>query len=328
MTLNLPQQKTVRILRHSHCFDGFCSAAIFARFYRDYVDPNATFRHRGLSHNDPGPIDSAHFDSDVHAIVDFRYSDHPKLDWWFDHHRSAFPTPEDRAHFHRHQSTQRQWDPKAPSCAGFIAKKLEETHGFDPRPIASIVHWADIIDAARFPTPEFVVRPTEPALQLMHACAHLDDGTLAEQVIAGLAAGDIKAVARLPMIQELFATLQHNLDESMVWMKTSMERTKVVAFVNYEDRPCTPGLKFAPYLLEPDMTYAIAMTKGAGFMKLLVGSNPWRPEARKHDISKICERYGGGGHAVVGGISLPNASPEDGMKIAREIIQTLTESPS
>ena len=26
---------------------------------------------------------------------------------------------------------------------------------------------------------------------------------------------------------------------------------------------------------------------------------------RTHDISKICERYGGGGHAVVGAIALP-----------------------
>ena len=34
------------------------------------------------------------------AIVDFKYSPSPGVTWWFDHHLSAFLTPEDEAHFH------------------------------------------------------------------------------------------------------------------------------------------------------------------------------------------------------------------------------------
>jgi len=37
------------------------------------------------------------FDGDENAIVDFKYSNSPKLTWWFDHHQSAFLTAADAA---------------------------------------------------------------------------------------------------------------------------------------------------------------------------------------------------------------------------------------
>ena len=48
----------------------------------------------------------------------------------------------------------------------------------------------------------------------------------------------------------------------------------------------------------------MALTRGSQRTKISVGSNPWAPRPRTHNIAKICERYGGGGHAVVGAISL------------------------
>jgi hypothetical protein len=39
---------------------------------------------------------SRNFDGDENAIVDFKYSD-PRVTRWFDHHQSAFLTPEDAA---------------------------------------------------------------------------------------------------------------------------------------------------------------------------------------------------------------------------------------
>ena len=41
----------------------------------------------------------ADFDADDSAIVDFRYSTHPRLGWFFDHHVSAFQLPGQREHF-------------------------------------------------------------------------------------------------------------------------------------------------------------------------------------------------------------------------------------
>ena len=53
--------------------DGAASAAVFTRFYRERLRPEATFTYQGLSHK-PGaePIDPAVFTGDENAIVDFR----------------------------------------------------------------------------------------------------------------------------------------------------------------------------------------------------------------------------------------------------------------
>ena len=60
--------------------------------------------------------------------------------------------------------------------------------------------------------------------------------------------------------------------------------------------------KFIPYYLYPETTYTVALTRGSQRTKISVGSNPGRRAARI--TSPKFERYGGGGHAVVGAISL------------------------
>ncbi len=43
----------------------------------------------------------------------------------------------------------------------------------------------------------------------------------------------------------------------------------------------------------------------------------------KHNLASICERYGGGGHARVGAISLAPGEVEQARKIAVEIVEEL-----
>jgi len=47
------------------------------------------------------------------------------------------------------------------------------------------------------------------------------------------------------------------------------------------------------------------------------------PVPRTHKINEICERYGGGGHPVVGAVSLPRAELERARTIAAEIVAEL-----
>ncbi len=44
---------------------------------------------------------------------------------------------------------------------------------------------------------------------------------------------------------------------------------------------------------------------------------------RPHNIAEICERYGGGGHAVVGAVSLKPEDLELGTQYMQEIIEEL-----
>jgi hypothetical protein len=81
--------------------------------------------------------------------------------------------------------------------------------------------------------------------------------------------------------------------------------------------------KFIPYYLHPEATYSIGVSLSPFRSKISVGSNPWAPRPRTHDLAKICERYGGGGHAVVAAISLAPESIDEARRIAEDIVQEL-----
>ena len=85
----------VRVFFHGKCFDGTASAALFSRFYRERIRSDVDFQFTGLVHRAGALFNEADFDGDENAIVDFKYSASPKITWWFDHHQSAFLSPED-----------------------------------------------------------------------------------------------------------------------------------------------------------------------------------------------------------------------------------------
>jgi hypothetical protein len=85
--------------------------------------------------------------------------------------------------------------------------------------------------------------------------------------------------------------------------------------------------KFIAYHLFPEARYTVVVTRDPKRAKVSVGSNPWARPPRAHDISKICERYGGGGHPVVGAVSLAPDRLDDARRIAGEIASTLRADP-
>src|SRR6202453_2202505 len=88
-----------RIFFHDKCFDGACSASLFTRFHRECVRTADTFSYHGLVHRAGALFDESAFGDGENAIVDFKYSASPRVTWWFDHHQSAFLTPEDQKDF-------------------------------------------------------------------------------------------------------------------------------------------------------------------------------------------------------------------------------------
>jgi nanoRNase/pAp phosphatase (c-di-AMP/oligoRNAs hydrolase) len=61
-------------------------------------------------------------------------------------------------------------------------------------------------------------------------------------------------------------------------------------------------------------------------MKVSVGSNPWAPSPPVVNLAKICERYGGGGHARVGAVSFDLNQQEVARTAAKEIVEELRAS--
>src|ERR1700743_175988 len=149
----------VRVFYHDKCFDGACSASLFTRFHRECVAAGATYEYHGLVHRAGALFDEAQFMGDENAIVDFKYSASPQITWWFDHHLSAFLTPEDHQNFLACQqdpvcSQRKFFDPHYTSGTRFLAHIAEPMFGFDTKPVAELIHWADIVDGALYESPE------------------------------------------------------------------------------------------------------------------------------------------------------------------------------
>jgi hypothetical protein len=101
-----------------------------------------------------------------------------------------------------------------------------------------------------------------------------------------------------------------------------------VVQVDLADTGIAGANKFIAYHLFPEARYTVVVTKDKGRTKVSVGSNPWARPPRAHDISKLCERYGGGGHPVVGAVSLAGDRLADARRIAGEIAAALRAEPN
>ena len=78
--------------------------------------------------------------------------------------------------------------------------------------------------------------------------------------------------------------------------------------------------KFVPYYLHPESIYSVGLSKSSFRVKVSVGSNPWAPSPPVVNLAKICERYGGGGHARVGAISFEVTQHEAARIAAKESV--------
>src|SRR5947209_1166127 len=156
----------VRVLYHDHCFDGTASAAYVSRFLRSKFYPEAEFFYTGLAHRADQLFEDRLFDGDINAIVDFKYATHPNLTWWFDHHQSAFLSPEDAEHFRHDTSGRKFLDPSYRSCTKFISTLVKERYGFEAPDLEELVTWADIVDGALYESAEAAVKMDAPAMRL------------------------------------------------------------------------------------------------------------------------------------------------------------------
>jgi hypothetical protein len=316
----------VRVFYHDKCFDGACSAALFSRFYQERVRGDAEFVYSGLLHRAGALFDEKQFDGDENAIVDFKYSSSPKITWWFDHHESAFLSPADAAHFEQEQSNHKFYDPAFKSCTSFIAMIAEEHFGFDPRPVAELVYWTDIVDGAMYDDAKSAVEMKAPAMKLTMAIEASSDRTFVKQLIPLLAYHPLAKILEEPFVAAVVPPLLERHGRSVDILRQRTEEKDGTIFFDITDLDLEGYNKFIPYYLHPDSVYSIGLSKSSFRVKVSVGSNPWSKREPTVNLAKVCERYGGGGHARVGAISFDVTQGEAARKAALEIVEELRAS--
>jgi hypothetical protein len=316
----------LKVFYHDRCFDGACSAALFSRFYRERISSDVEFAYSGLLHRAGALFNEDDFDGDQNTIVDFKYSPSPRITWWFDHHESAFLTPADAAHFEQDQSNCKFYDPSFRSCTSFIATVAEQRFGFNPAPVAELVRWADVIDGALYADAKTAVEMKEPAMQLTMVIESTQEAQFVPQIIPLLASKPLHEVIRAPFIAPLLPPLLERHAKSIALLRERIESKEGTLFFDVTDHELEGYNKFVPYYLHPESVYSVGLSKSSFRMKVSVGSNPWAPSPPQVNLAKICERYGGGGHARVGAISFDVNQQSAAREAAQEIVQELRAS--
>jgi hypothetical protein len=320
----------VRVFYHDKCFDGACSASLFTRFHRERVSPGACYEYHGLVHRAGALFDESEFSGDENAIVDFKYSSSSRITWWFDHHLSAFLTPDDHAHFLACQqdpvcSAHKFFDPTYTSCTSFLAHIASTHFGFSTEPVADLIRWADIVDGARYESPEAAVEMAAPAMKLTLIIESAQDPAFIPRLIPLLTEMPLAEVLSQSFVAPLLPPLLERHRAAVDLIRSRAEEKNGTIFFDITDHPLEGFNKFIPYYLHPNATYSIGLSKSSFRTKVAVGSNPWThaDPSKMLNLAQICERYGGGGHARVGAISFPPDKEDQARAVAAEIVAEL-----
>ncbi len=316
--------RVLKIFFHDNCFDGASSAAVFADFYRQVIDPRADVELQGVQHQPGDPFAGLPLNGDDNACLDFRFSPAPEMNWWFDHHASAFQPPELRAVFEADTGGHKFYDPTARSNTLFMTGVLRERFGYQlPDSFDEVVDWADLIDAARFTSPAQAVELAEPALQLMTWLEANRDRSLTHRFIELLGHQPLAEIAAAPWVRESLEPLLAAHHRAIELVRGRAEMTNGVVYFDLADDGVPSINKFISYFLHPEAAYTVSLVRAPRRLKVSVGANPWFPERRRHDISTICERYGGGGHPFVGAVSLAPDQIDRARQVLAEIVAEL-----
>src|SRR5262249_33657375 len=123
-------------------------------------------------------------------------------------------------------------------------------------------------------------------------------------------------IAASPYVSEALAPLLQRHRRAIDTIRARAQEQDGVVFFDLTGDGIEAHNKFIAYMQFPSCRYTVGLTRGPPLVTTSTGYTPWSPAPRTHDIACICERYGGGGHPVVGAISLP----PDQLGRAREIV--------
>src|ERR1700682_686393 len=299
----------VRLCFHDRCFDGTASAALFYRFYRERFDKTAEFGFSGMTHRAAHPWEDGILDGDENVIVDFKYSNSPRLTWWFDHHQSAFLTPDDAKHFREHPRPHLFYEPDYKSCTKLIATVAKEKFGFNTKPLEDLIPWRDIIDGAQYPTAQSAVEIAEPATQLALVIEAAPEDGLPARIIPELAYRPLAEMIKLPLVAKYLGPLLERHRKSIGILRQRAEARDNVIFFDVSDLDLEGYNKFIPYLLHPECVYSVSVSSSAQRAKVSLGTTPWNQATADKNLASLAEQYGGGGHPRVAAISFEPRGP-------------------
>lgn len=303
-------------------FDGVTSAALLADFLEKRGDRIGNYfaidhgnfnKNRWLNFKFKNPA----------AVVDFAY--HPSLVFWFDHHPTTFIKEEWRRKFK--PSRFHCWKTDYFSAYHLVFDSLTKNFNYQPpRYFCELTKWADIIDGARYDSAGQTIKLKEPALQID---GFIEQNAAETAVLIGLikilGKQSLRRIAERPEIKNAVRKFQKETKMVLKFYEKNLRIFGLVGFLDLSGDKFAE-MPFAPFYLRPKLSYRLLLKKNKQKFCLSAGFNPWSKKKNKIDVGKFLrEKYGGGGHYNVGGVSgLRNV--KEAQKIAGEIIDFLNKN--
>jgi hypothetical protein len=312
------------VASHGHCFDGLSSAVLFTRLMHERGLGNAEFDYKACGYGmNQQRSEEKLLTGDENAILDYRFSSSSKLTWYFDHHRTAFPTQADRAAFDAAHNPNFFFDATYSSCTKLIADTAYKKFGFSDPVLDPLVRFADVVDSARFDSPEQAIDRSDPLMRLVSVVEHYGDDGFYALFVPELLKKPLSEVAGSSAVSERYKPLGKKHQRFVERVREKSDVQGRVVFVDLTDSLLESVGKFVTYALYPQSVYSVLVGVLKSGPKISVGYNPWSGKPLDADISAICARYGGGGHPVVGGISFGAGEVERARLVAHEIAKEL-----
>jgi hypothetical protein len=152
------------------------------------------------------------------------------------------------------------------------------------------------------------------------------DQEFVPKLIRLLAYKPLASILEEPFVAPLLPPLMERHQGSIGILRERTEFKDGTIFFDVTDHELEGYNKFIPYYLHPTSVYSVGLSKSSFRTKVSVGSNPWTQDDRMVNLAKICERYGGGGHARVGAISFDVKHEQAARDAARKIVEELRAS--
>jgi hypothetical protein len=167
------------------------------------------------------------------------------------------------------------------------------------------------------------VEMREPAMKLTMAIEATQDYAFVPRLIPFLVTKPLGEILQEPFVASLLPPLLERHQRSIEVLRERSRLQDGTIFFDVTDLELEGYNKFVPYFLHPESIYSVGLSKSSFRVKVSVGSNPWAPKPPMVNLAKVCERYGGGGHARVGAISFDISQQEAARKAAAEIVEEL-----
>ena len=290
------------IVYYHRDFDGIASAAILVEAL-EAVRGEQDVRWAGVNYD--RTLDWESFGiGQRFALVDFHF--HRRAEYWFDHHPTTFLDPADEAAYE--ESDTHHFDPTAPSCPPILVEHARRRWGWEPpRHFDELVHWSNVIDAARYASPEQALFGTEPAIRVSRSLTCAPDDAYSDRLVHLLRTRPLAQAAEDVDVDRCWQRSCRNRDSALeAFPAHVLERSPDVLLADLRSKKIRRE-RFAPFYLHPELHYAVTLLPTRAGAHITASRNPWNPPADDGvHLGELMRGYGGGGHEGVGGCNPPD----------------------